>query len=114
METFGGEAVQLVKLRNPLGPGGEYVGAWTRGGLEWDEVPPAERERLAVRNMADGEFWLVKILEYDDENLVFMHDALYVHSYLKDWFHQNSSTSRINKNKKKSTILTMPIWICII
>jgi calpain-9 len=57
VETFGGEAVQLVKLRNPLGPGGEYVGAWARGGLEWDEVPAMERERLAVRNMAEGEFW---------------------------------------------------------
>lgn len=57
VETFSGEAVQLVKLRNPLGLGGEYVGAWARGGLEWDEVPPAERERLTVRNMAEGEFW---------------------------------------------------------
>lgn len=57
METFNGEAVQLVKLRNPLGPGGEYIGAWARGGLEWDEVPIAERDRLAVRNMAEGEFW---------------------------------------------------------
>lgn len=57
VETFGGEAVQLVKLRNPLGPGGEYVGAWARGGLEWDEVPVMERDRLAVRNMAEGEFW---------------------------------------------------------
>lgn len=49
--------MQLVKLRNPLGLGGEYVGAWARGGLEWDEIPPAERERLTVRNMAEGEFW---------------------------------------------------------
>lgn len=57
VETFNGEAVQLVKLRNPLGPGREYVGAWARGGLEWDEIPPMERDRLAVRNMAEGEFW---------------------------------------------------------
>lgn len=57
METFNGEAVQLVKLRNPLGPGREYVGAWAKGGLEWDEIPPMERDRLAVRNMAEGEFW---------------------------------------------------------
>lgn len=40
-----------------MGPGGEYVGAWARGSLDWDEVPPAERDRLAVRNMSDGEFW---------------------------------------------------------
>ncbi|KOC63877.1 Calpain-C, partial [Habropoda laboriosa] len=69
VETFNGEAVQLVKLRNPLGPGREYVGAWARGGLEWDEVPPMERERLAVRNMAEGEFWI----SYSDFVKTFTH-----------------------------------------
>ncbi|XP_011495120.1 PREDICTED: calpain-C [Ceratosolen solmsi marchali] len=69
VETFSGEAVQLVKLRNPLGPGGEYVGAWARGGLEWDEVPPVERDRLIVRNMADGEFWI----SYSDFVKTFTH-----------------------------------------
>ena len=59
VKTFNGEAVQLVKLRNPLGPGGEYVGAWARSGLEWDEVPTVERDRLAVRSMNEGEFWSV-------------------------------------------------------
>lgn len=57
VETFSGEPVQLVKLRNPIGPGGEYVGAWAREALDWDEVPPQEKERLAVRHMGDGEFW---------------------------------------------------------
>ena len=57
METFSGEAVQLVKLRNPLGPGGEYVGAWACGSLEWDEVSPADSERLEFRSVAEGEFW---------------------------------------------------------
>lgn len=61
METFSGESVQLVKLRNPLGPGGEYVGGWGGGGLEWDEVPLVERDRLAIRNMAEGEFWFVSM-----------------------------------------------------
>lgn len=69
VETFNGEAVQLVKLRNPLGPGREYVGAWARGGLEWDEVPPMERDRLAVRNMAEGEFWI----SYSDFVKTFTH-----------------------------------------
>lgn len=58
METFNGEPVQLVKLRNPLGvAGGEYVGAWSRDSTEWDEVPPQEKERLSVKHNADGEFW---------------------------------------------------------
>ncbi|KAJ8665175.1 hypothetical protein QAD02_006837 [Eretmocerus hayati] len=69
VESFSGEAVQLVKLRNPLGPGGEYVGAWARNGLEWDEVPPVERDRLAVRNMSDGEFWI----SYSDFVKTFTH-----------------------------------------
>ena len=40
-----------------MGPGGEYVGAWARDSMDWDEVPPQEKERLAVRHMGDGEFW---------------------------------------------------------
>lgn len=57
METFSGEPVQLVKLRNPLGPGGEYVGAWARDSVDWDEVPPHEKDRLSIRHIGEGEFW---------------------------------------------------------
>lgn len=57
METFGGEPIQLIKLRNALGPGGEYVGAWARDSVDWDEVPPHEKERLSARHLGDGEFW---------------------------------------------------------
>uniref|UniRef100_A0ABD2WKN6 Calpain catalytic domain-containing protein n=1 Tax=Trichogramma kaykai TaxID=54128 RepID=A0ABD2WKN6_9HYME len=71
VETFQGEAVQLVKLRDPLGTagGGEYVGAWARGSLEWDEVPVAECDRLGVRAMCDGEFWI----SYSDFVKTFTH-----------------------------------------
>lgn len=69
VETFGGDPVQLVKLRNPMGPGGEYVGAWARDSLDWDEVPPQEKERLAVRHMGDGEFWI----SYSDFVKTFTH-----------------------------------------
>nr|CAD7262787.1 unnamed protein product [Timema shepardi] len=48
VELFSGEPLQLVKLRNPTGPGEEYVGAWSRDSPDWDEVPPQEKERLAV------------------------------------------------------------------
>lgn len=57
VETFCGEPVQLVKLRNPLSTGGDYVGAWSRDSAEWDEVPPHEKDRLGTRYTADGEFW---------------------------------------------------------
>ncbi|XP_054289443.1 calpain-C-like [Macrosteles quadrilineatus] len=70
VETFNGEPVQLVRLRNPLGVvGGEYVGAWARDSTEWDEIPPQEKERLAVRHMADGEFWI----SYSDFVKTFTH-----------------------------------------
>lgn len=69
VETFSGEPVQLVKLRNPMGPGGEYVGAWARDSMDWDEVPPQEKERLAVRHMGDGEFWI----SYSDFVKTFTH-----------------------------------------
>uniref|UniRef100_A0A1B6CAH4 Calpain catalytic domain-containing protein n=1 Tax=Clastoptera arizonana TaxID=38151 RepID=A0A1B6CAH4_9HEMI len=70
VETFSGEPVQLVRLRNPLGVGGgEYVGAWTRDSTEWDEVPPQEKDRLAVRHSADGEFWM----SYSDFVKTFTH-----------------------------------------
>ena len=53
---YGGEPVQLVRLRaSGLIP--EYVGAWSKSSLEWDEVPASEVERLGVKQLADGEFW---------------------------------------------------------
>ncbi|XP_066991587.1 calpain-C isoform X1 [Anabrus simplex] len=69
VETFSGEPVQLVKLRNPMGPGGEYVGAWARDSMDWEEVPPQEKERLAVRHMSEGEFWI----SYSDFVKTFTH-----------------------------------------
>nr|CAD7585893.1 unnamed protein product [Timema genevievae] len=69
VELFSGEPLQLVKLRNPTGPGEEYVGAWSRDSPDWDEVPPQEKERLAVRHMGDGEFWIL----YSDFVKTFSH-----------------------------------------
>ncbi|KAL0280267.1 UNVERIFIED_CONTAM: hypothetical protein PYX00_001610 [Menopon gallinae] len=69
VETFSGEPIQLIKLRNPLGPGGEYVGAWARDSVDWDEVPPHEKERLAARNLGEGEFWI----SYSDFVKTFTH-----------------------------------------
>ncbi|KAK7574346.1 hypothetical protein V9T40_011537 [Parthenolecanium corni] len=69
VETFCGEPVQLVKLRNPLSTGGDYVGAWSRDSAEWDEVPPHEKDRLGTRYTADGEFWIL----YSDFVKTFTH-----------------------------------------
>ncbi|XP_008486255.2 calpain-C-like, partial [Diaphorina citri] len=58
IETYDGEPVQLVKLRNPLGGGGEYIGAWSRDSSNWDAVSAHDKETLGVRHLADGEFWI--------------------------------------------------------
>lgn len=48
--------MQLVRLRAP-GLVSEYVGAWSKSSLEWDEIPANEIERLGVKQMQEGEFW---------------------------------------------------------
>lgn len=58
VERYSGEQVTLVRLRTPLGTSVEYLGAWGRSAPEWDEVPPHEKERLNLKYMPDGEFWL--------------------------------------------------------
>lgn len=55
---FNGEPIQLLRLRNPLGPAAEYVGSWSRDSPEWDDVPPAEQDRLQIRVDAGGDFWM--------------------------------------------------------
>ncbi|KAF2879870.1 hypothetical protein ILUMI_26300 [Ignelater luminosus] len=57
VEKFSGEAVQLVKLRNPLNQSAEYIGSWCNESQEWAEIPPQEQERLKQR-ASDEEFWM--------------------------------------------------------
>lgn len=66
---FNGEVVQLVKLRNPIGSGSEYVGSWSINSNEWDEVSPEEHDRLDIKNIEDGEFWI----SYSDFIKTFTH-----------------------------------------
>ncbi|KAF2347346.1 Peptidase C2 calpain large subunit domain III, partial [Trinorchestia longiramus] len=59
IELYGGSEVTLVKVRSPLGSCVEYLGSWgNRDSPEWDEVPPQERERLGLKHLVDGEFWM--------------------------------------------------------
>ncbi|XP_052119762.1 calpain-C [Frankliniella occidentalis] len=68
VETLGGEAVQLVKLRHPQGAA-DVVGAWSRDSLMWDELPAVERDRLSGKHLGDGEFWM----SYSDFVKTFSH-----------------------------------------
>lgn len=59
VETFSGESVQLVKLRNPVDTSDDYIGAWSKDSMEWEEIPPHEKDRLGIKHTTtDGEFWI--------------------------------------------------------
>uniref|UniRef100_A0A3P8WJB3 Calpain 12 n=1 Tax=Cynoglossus semilaevis TaxID=244447 RepID=A0A3P8WJB3_CYNSE len=49
--------ILLLKLRNPWGFI-EYQGPWSDKAKEWDAVDKAEQERLELKKMEDGEFWI--------------------------------------------------------
>uniref|UniRef100_H3C151 Calpain-2 catalytic subunit n=1 Tax=Tetraodon nigroviridis TaxID=99883 RepID=H3C151_TETNG len=53
---YRGEAVQLVRIRNPWGQV-EWNGAWSDDSSEWRYVSSDDRERLTNRS-EDGEFWM--------------------------------------------------------
>ncbi|KAJ8943930.1 hypothetical protein NQ314_009594 [Rhamnusium bicolor] len=57
VETFNGEAVQLIKIRNPLGQSSEYIGSWCIDSSEWSDIPPQEVERVQGK-LQEGEFWM--------------------------------------------------------
>ncbi|RZC31878.1 calpain-C, partial [Asbolus verrucosus] len=57
VETFSSEAVQLVKIRNALGPSSDYTGPWSVDSAEWSEVSPNSLERLQSK-LTEGEFWM--------------------------------------------------------
>lgn len=57
VETFNGDPVQLIKIRNPLGSSSEYMGSWALDSPDWSEIPPADSERLQNK-CCEGEFWI--------------------------------------------------------
>lgn len=57
VEKFNGEATQLVKLRNPLGPAAEYTGPWSMESADWSEVVAQDVERVKTKS-SEGEFWM--------------------------------------------------------
>lgn len=53
------ESVPLLRLRCPYGRHGESTGEWSRNSQNWETmVSPAERERLTLDQLVDGEFYL--------------------------------------------------------
>lgn len=80
VETLQGEAVQLIKIRNPVGPATEYIGAWSTDSVEWSELNDSEAERVRGK-LGDGEFWM----SYGDFVQTFTHLGV---------VHLDSDTSR--------------------
>ncbi|CAN8029262.1 unnamed protein product [Ixodes persulcatus] len=85
--TAGGEQVQLLKLRNPVGV----------GSLEWDKVPPEEQERLNYKSTSEGEFWM----SYQDFMKTFT--SLEV-------VHLDSETSRDEVTLREKVPWQMKVW----
>lgn len=57
IETFNNEPIQLLKLKNPLGPASEYLGPFAKDSAEWAEVHPVEIDRILSKTQ-EGEFWM--------------------------------------------------------
>lgn len=91
-----GETVQLVKLRNPVGPGSECVGAWSNDSSEWDDLSQEERDRLDIKNLEDGEFWI----SYSDFIKTFTHLEV---------VHLDKETSRDEPSLESKTTWQMKI-----
>jgi len=59
VETETGDAVRLLRLRNPWGQGhGEWRGAWSDNAVEWRSVSEVDRRQLDIQFGPDGEFWM--------------------------------------------------------
>ncbi|NXF35372.1 CANX protein, partial [Nyctibius bracteatus] len=54
--NYRGQQEQLIRIRNPWGQV-EWIGAWSDGSSEWNNIDPADREELQLK-MEDGEFWM--------------------------------------------------------
>lgn len=57
VESFNNEPIQLLKLKNPLGPASEYLGPFAKDSAEWTEVHPVEIDRILSKTQ-EGEFWM--------------------------------------------------------
>nr|CAI5825804.1 unnamed protein product [Callosobruchus analis] len=57
IETFSGDEIQLVRLKNPSENFSEYIGPWCLNSPEWSEVSPLEMERMQ-KKLQDGEIWM--------------------------------------------------------
>jgi len=57
-----GNAVPLIRLRNPWGNEVEWNGSWSDRDPAWNQISYEERQQLTQVSSADGEFWM----SYDD------------------------------------------------
>lgn len=58
IETIDGDAVQLVRLRNPLGLSTDFIGAWGKESTEWNRVSEEIKSKLNLKYSIEGEFWM--------------------------------------------------------
>lgn len=76
----GREKIRMIRLRNPWG-GKEWIGAFSDGSPEWDNISESEREKLGLTFDEDGEFWML----FDDFCLNFT-DLSICHMVNTAWY----------------------------
>ncbi|CAI5448028.1 unnamed protein product [Caenorhabditis angaria] len=57
VNTYQGQ-IPLLRIRNPWGNSKEWLGAWSDGSQEWQQVDGQQRESMGVNFAKDGEFWM--------------------------------------------------------
>ena len=53
-----GQAIPMVRIRNPWGNEREWKGAWSDGSDEWNMVSDEEKREIGLTYDDDGEFWM--------------------------------------------------------
>ncbi|GAB6033052.1 hypothetical protein CHUAL_012668 [Chamberlinius hualienensis] len=97
VETFSGEQIHLIHLKNHMTIASEYVGPWARDSIEWDEVPNEEKERLNIKYASEGEIWMA----YQDFVKTFTHLEI---------AHLDGETSKDEPSLRNKSAWQMRMW----
>ncbi|KAK2725610.1 calpain-C-like isoform X2 [Artemia franciscana] len=58
VELRSNSTVHLVKLKHPHYKISDWSGVWSNGSSNWDEITCSEIERIGLKHLQEGEFWL--------------------------------------------------------
>uniref|UniRef100_T1JH14 Calpain catalytic domain-containing protein n=1 Tax=Strigamia maritima TaxID=126957 RepID=T1JH14_STRMM len=96
-ETYMGNKIQLICLRNPLPISATYSGEWAKHSKLWDDISTDDIDRLDVENLLDNEFWM----PFDEFASTFTHLEL---------VHLDSETSKDEPSLRSRCAWQMRMW----